>query len=362
MKKNKTLKVAFIHGRPKGHPTHAKYAQSVGSVFFHEDRLIRWQDIPSSKLRRYLSWITNAFFFSKLRSWDIFLTEGVRVPQLIQKKLRLTSKRQKLIAMMSDESLYFTASGKFPKLTKLLMTEFWKACDAIICVGKFQTELAKSLLPENQHSKVYTFSNGVPKLEIERLNKTKAKLDSKTIVFVGNAGSIWRTEYKGLDLMIEVIIECMEQEDLEFKIAGQIPKSIQDYLLKDLPPQKASKISFLGKVDDLAPVFQEGSLYLHTARGEAWGISIHEALAAGLPAIVSDQTGAKEMVSLVQDDFVVPLEKEAIKNRIFSYMNASLSHKKIISAKAKEVAQLYTEEEAIENFKNNFHQAIEVLN
>ncbi|MFT7085196.1 MAG: glycosyltransferase involved in cell wall biosynthesis [Vicingaceae bacterium] len=359
--KHKELSVAFIHGRPSGHPTHAKYAKSVGSTFFHEDRLLHWQDREASKLKRYASWILNAFFFPNRKKWDVVLTECVRIPQLIQKKIGLLNKRQKLIALMSDESLYFTVSKKFPRLTQFLMVQFWKSCDALICIGSFQVDLAKEILPQSHHHKIYQTFNGIPEAQMQRLNLVTPALDSKTIIFIGNASAIWRTEYKGLDIMIETLLACLEETELIFKIAGNIPLEIQSYLLKNVPEKRKGNIQFLGIVENLDDLFSEACLYLHTARGEAWGISINEALAAGVPAIVSDKTGSKKLVNMVAPNFVVSLEKEAIKNSILNYLVTLPAEKEKISKKAKEISKQYREEDAITNFKTVFYTVLEEI-
>lgn len=351
-------KTAFIIGRPSGHPTHAKYARSVDSTFIHEDRILRWQDLNASKPRRYLSWLLNAFFFPRLNSWDAILTECVRVPQLIQKKLGLLSKKQKLIALMSDESLYFTVSKKYPKLTQYLMIQFWKSCDSIICIGEFQQELAKQVLPKSHHKKIYEIYNGVSKQNLNTLNKVQPSLNSKTIVFVGNATTIWRTEYKGLDIMLSVINELIEYPNLIFKIAGEIPIHIQSHLLKGLSEETKAKVEFLGKVIQLENLFSDACLYFHTARGEAWGISVNEAMAAGVPALVSEKTGAKSLVYQMDPNFVVPLDKSEIKSQLNFYLNLSIAERKLLSVKARNASNQFSEEDAILNFKLKFHKAL----
>ena len=66
-------RIAFIHGRPQGHPIHAEYAKSVAADFYHEDRYLRWHDQPKSlKLKRYVSWVINAILFPKRKKYDVF--------------------------------------------------------------------------------------------------------------------------------------------------------------------------------------------------------------------------------------------------------------------------------------------------
>ena len=48
--KNNNIKVAFIHGRPAGHPIHVEYAKLLNADFFYEDRILKWLDGKSSKI------------------------------------------------------------------------------------------------------------------------------------------------------------------------------------------------------------------------------------------------------------------------------------------------------------------------
>lgn len=359
---NKKLNIAFIHGRPKGHPTHAMYAKSIGSTFFHEDRILRWQDLNESKIKRYLSWFLNALFFTKRRFWDVYFTECVRIPQLIQKKLFLIGKKQKLIAIMSDESLYFTYIKRFPRLTQQLMLAFWKNCDAIICIGEFQFNLACKLLPKNHHSKLYTIFNGVPESRLNALQNIKPNLKSNNILFIGNASADWRVNYKGLDLMLEAFANCYKSNSkLTFTIVGDIPKELSENLLFDLEPNIRPRVNFTGPKDNIEDYLKNSSLYLHCARGEAWGVSIIEALCAGVPAIISDQTGAKQVIKNLNPDFILPLDVNTISNSILKYFSLSSEEKLNISQKAKQVVQDFTEVKAKEHFVNTFDSIVKDL-
>lgn len=345
-------------GRPSGHPTHAKYAKSINSVFIHEDKYLRWQDQNATKFKRYLSWIINAFLFPKLSHWDVIFTECVRIPPLIQKRLGLLRKRQKLVALMSDESLFFTYSNKFPKITKWLMISFWKSCDAIICIGSFQMELARKLLPEKEHTKIYQIYNGIPEDRIDKLMSVKPNLSSHNILFIGNAAVNWRANYKGLDIMIDALELCLSKTNFQFYMVGDISDEVKEYLMSRASNELKPHLHFEGYAEDIVDTMKNSSLYLHTARGEAWGISVTESLSAGIPTIISNMTGAKEVVEKINPDWVLPLDPNLIAESIVEYFETDLSVKQALSKKAKLVMENYTENNAIKEFKAVFYQSI----
>jgi glycosyltransferase involved in cell wall biosynthesis len=113
------------------------------------------------------------------------------------------------------------------------------------------------------------------------------------------------------------------------------------------------------------PVFsflETASLYLHTARGEAWGISIMEALASGVPVICSDLTGAKEVVEQVSPDLIVSTNEVIIAEKIVWYFNLPIAEKLALSKKGREVMTDYTEEKSLDRFNKVFSNLMKDFN
>lgn len=354
----KDLRVAFVHGRPKGHPLHAAYAKSVGADFYHEDRLLRWHDRPdATKIKRYLSWVINALTFPKVRQYDVILTECIRIPQLIMKRFGILSSKQKLVALMGDESLYFISINRYPKLTLILMKSFLNACDVIICTGKFQTLLATQIVTNKQVKIVYVY-NGI-KLPPTDYKPSFSFTENK-ILFLGNIESDWRTWYKGLDIMIRAFeIVSKEREKLEFHIIGEVSEDQKVRILNNITTSTVQKsIVFNGYSKNLYNDIKEYDLLLHIARGEAWGVTVHMAMATGLPCIVSELTGTKELVEQVDKNLVTTIDLESIVNKLKWYFSLSNNEKVRISNKSIEVASLYDEKDAIKNFNEAFIESI----
>lgn len=57
----------------------------------------------------------------------------------------------------------------------------------------------------------------------------------------------------------------------------------------------------------LAKYFQAADVYVHGAKAEAWGLTITEAMACGLPVVASDVGGISDQVAEGQSGFLVPV-------------------------------------------------------
>jgi glycosyltransferase involved in cell wall biosynthesis len=163
--------------------------------------------------------------------------------------------------------------------------------------------------------------------------------------------------YKGLDLMLQVFSELVQSgDDLYFDVAGEWD---QGYLNTFIASEEVRRrVRFVGKVKEPYSFFEGAVLYLHTARGEAWGLTVTEAMAAGVVPIVSEWTGSKECVARVSPKLVVELDQSAIVDRVKWFFGLGHHEKEALAAKCKEVANSYTEEKAVTKFNEIFTEAL----
>jgi len=101
---------------------------------------------------------------------------------------------------------------------------------------------------------------------------------------IGFVGKEWKR--KGLDIAVQIVAEVRKQRpELIFIVAGPDPDEIA-HLFQTWD----DGFHLLGETDS-TPLYAQFDLLLHPARQEPYGMVIAEALAAGVPVVVSDACG-----------------------------------------------------------------------
>lgn len=345
------MKIIYIHARPHGHPLHNEYGKSVASESIYRDFKIRWHDIKSFALSRYLSWVVCAFSFPNKKGYDVFYSDGLVYFLVIMRKLKLINKNQKIIGLLDDETLYFLKTKRYSKVASALIKYTLNAYDGFICVGNFQTTLLKEFV--NNNKAIRTIYNGVEDKRSLRLMQTKPNLKSKNILFIGNIMSENRAYYKGLDFLLKVFEKLYTADNrLRLIIIGEISESIKNNYLREIKSETKENILFKGQVQNIEDYLEDTLLYLHCSNGESWGISVQEAMFSGVVPFVSDLTGVCELVEKVEANLVFKTNdlNDALL-KINNYINLSEEEKVIISEKCRKLAQPYTYSKATEAFK-----------
>jgi len=349
----------FIHGRPGPNTLHAGMAQAIGADFVPIDFILRWHDTNSTPLRRYLSWLLCSLFFPNRRGYQIFLSEGLHFLPLVMRCLGLIDSSQKTVALLASETLYFLRVGRYPRSTERALRWALAKYDGLVCVGRMQAELAKSLVPASRAPLILTVSGGVSFQRRLDLGQARLALEGHTIVFIANGPGGWRGWCKGFDLLLHSVgLAAKRVRGLRLRIIGEWDREyVRDQVARSSCPPP--ELEVVGRVDDLVPYLTDAALYVHLARGDNFPISVLEAMCAGLPAIVSEWTGTREAVEQVDPRLVVPLDPEATAARILWYFELPAEHKLSLSEGCREVAARYTEERARDDFISVYQQMLQ---
>jgi len=362
-KNNNQIKVAYIHGRPCSHPMQQKMANSINADFFPVDFKLRWHDKPNApKIRRYISWIICSLFFPNAKKYDVFIAAGAHVTLPLMRLFGKISSKQKIIVHLGDELLYSIYSGRFSKNKISFLKKIISKYDAIICEGEMGTEIIKKIWAENT-PKTYTIVNGIENRHLFQVQNLRPNLETKNILYIAQGPGKMRLWYKGLDLLLKSYEKAFnEEKKLTLTIIGEWDDNLIYEITKNFSEDVKKSIKMVGYVSDLSTYFENSSLYLHPARGEAYGIVVLMSLASGLPTIVSEWTGAKEVVLKVSKELIVPLNVNDISKKILWYFSLTKSEKQILSINSKKLGLAYTEERAVSEFYNTFQMIIKDLN
>ena len=346
-------RIAFVHGRPGPHPTHTALANAINAEFVFVDRILRYHDLEDTgKVRRYASWLLNSLFFRHVRKYDLILSEGMHVPPTIMKKLRILRSDQKIAAVLGDECLFFMRSGLYPPKTMKLLSYTLRQYDALLCMSDFQTELANDVLERyDAKPKVITAHEIISGDRPMPTGNENGNRDGHKLIFVAHGPSGWRGFYKGIEtLLASFKLVSLKYPDANLTVIGDWDEDyVNDLLVKT--DNLESKIEFVGRQKDLPAFFASSDLCVHVTNGDAFPIATLEAIRAGLPTIVSNLTGTKEVVQKVDENLVVPMDPEVVSSRIDWYFSLSSDERKRLSDRGRSVMLDYSEEKGIQEFR-----------
>lgn len=258
------------------HPAHKPFVDAIGADIF-----------PAYvKNVTGLSKFISAFKMAeKYPEYDIYLLEGgsPMYPMYLRKKI--FRKGGLVIGLLADET-FINLVKRQPHYS------FWetsihrlsaKVLDAAISVSPMLKNFAEKVVDVP----IIVVRPPIPAESFRKLKKIRPNLDSKVIVSVGQARfSI------GMDILVD-----------NFRIAKKIIPDLELWIVGRNHPknyEKVSGVKVLGYIKDLSEIFSEASLFVHAGRCSAYPIATLEAMRAGLPVIVTEMTGTKEIVEEVE--------------------------------------------------------------
>lgn len=133
----------------------------------------------------------------------------------------------------------------------------------------------------------------------ERLSTPK---DAKVVLFIAN-----NYEHKGLDLVFDAVTKILKTKEIYLWVGGR--GNIQKYEAKAKRMGIGNFVRFTGMIKENLPhLYRSADIFVLPSRFDTFGIVVIEALASGLPVIISKTTGAeflRESDSLISRIFVL---------------------------------------------------------
>jgi len=196
--------------------------------------------------------------------------------------------------------------GSFSCLNVLfrpLIKWVWKNADKVIISSEQMRKLVKESAGDNLP--VELISNGVD-MKTFFPSSQKSGEQGVKFIFVGRLN-----KQKGLDGLLQglALFSQSRLEIFNLDIVGDGPE--RDNLLKlaaDLG--LTGKVNFCGwlKKEEVADKYRDADLFLSYSLDESFGVTLLEAMACGLPVIVSDIPAYRELVDPGKNGILVPLK------------------------------------------------------
>jgi glycosyltransferase involved in cell wall biosynthesis len=291
---------------------------------------------------------------------EVLLIDNLHFTPVIL-NLFFTQKRKKIIVHLGSHTLYFMYAKVFSRLNRWLHKQILKRYDVLVCEGKMAFQMATGILADKTPPAYVTFLG--PSVErYSMLNEIKPNLNSKNIIIIANGPTKFRSYYKGLDIMLRAFERALEiQPGLRLKILGSWNQEVIEESVAIIRKTTSKQITFVGNVQSVVHDLYDAALCLHCTRGDAFPTSTLEAMAAGVPTLVSDWTGTKEVIENVDPNLIVPLDELKVANQIIWYFNLPMPHKEDLSLRCKRATEKYTQELAIDHYRRTFDKIFEDL-
>ncbi|MGA1872184.1 MAG: glycosyltransferase family 4 protein [Thermoplasmatota archaeon] len=270
-----------------------------------DDLGIRFFEIPSIPIPLYPEYRMTIYLKNIFKELDEFKPDIIQIstPDLIALKF-LKYARDSGIPIIS---IYHTDFPSYLKYYKLQifegtvwreMVRFYNKCDIVFA----PTLEMKEQLERKGAKRVELWSRGIrkdmfsPKKRSEEIRESWNAVDRTVVLFSGRF-----VKYKDLDVVKGIYLKTRKdkRDDMVFVLMGKGP--MENELRKEMPDAV-----FPGYLEgeELSRSYASGDIFLFPSTTETFGNVVQEAIASGLPAIVSDIGGCKEIVESSESGFV----------------------------------------------------------
>jgi glycosyltransferase involved in cell wall biosynthesis len=266
---------------------------------------------PVSDTFNPLHAINPGAFTRMLRGYDALWVNGYVYPSNWLAAIAAKMRGTKLL-LRSDLRLYHRRRRRWYHLPRDLVLRGWiRAADAILYVGRANREAYEhyGARPEQffftPHSVDVDEIARVAGAARENLAALRSQwglpTDAVIVQFVGKL-----TAQKHVDRMLD-LAKHLETARAHVMIAGSGP--LEETLRRSATDRGLRNITFLGFVNQarIAEVYAAGDIFVLPSEGEAWGLAVNEAMAAGVVPVISSEVGAAaDLITQGETGFVFP--------------------------------------------------------
>lgn len=192
--------------------------------------------------------------------------------------------------------------------------------------------------------KIVVIPNGV---RPDFLKVVKIKKPKEAPLIIGSVGSLNQVKnYRNMILAVARAKERLPDLDFHYQIIGEGPLKKQlELLVKKKKIEKT--VHFLGRVDSISERLQHFSIFLSASFSESFGLAVAEAMAVGIPVIVSNITSLKSLVSSKCGIWVNPYQTSEIADALVKLLKDEDLRTKMGNCGKERVKGKFSEDEMV---------------
>lgn len=195
------------------------------------------------------------------------------------------------VGLLAEEGAWIARAKRLlrPMAYRLIGGRLVRRMDVVFAIsGKAVAQFAEMGAPD---SRIFPFGYFVPRQQLSAWQRRKE--DGLRLVFVGGL-----LERKGIHLLKEAM-KCLDSREVRVDVYGPGDGG----MLSDVPGLRYRGSIPFGKAQEV--IARYDALVLPSLF-DGWGVVVNEALLQGVPAIVSDQVGARSLVERFEAGAIVP--------------------------------------------------------
>ena len=182
----------------------------------------------------------------------------------------------------------------------------------------------------------------------------------RIVLYVGRLA-----KYKGCDVLLDAVSKIMQQNNLYLLFVGMLDPAVggsEEMLYKMKKRIKNEKlgdrVKFLGYRKDIPWLMASADVLAHPTEMEGFGLTLVEALAAGLPVVASNVEGIPEVLSGSESIMIAPNDTQALQAAIIKTLNRTPEETIRVLKKGRTRAECFREGKRVDVFINLFDDVL----
>ena len=215
--------------------------------------------------------------------------------------------------------------------------------DAYLVAGRKTEEYLRAL---GVRKPIFRHGNTIDTVTLRRQLQAQDRLALKRALGIEGKKVILSVSYlqkrKGIQYLIEAFLR-LPRQDAVLVIVGDGEYKAE--LLKFVPAGRTD-ILFLGHHEDPAPYYALADIFVMASFSDPWGLTVNEAMVAGLPVITTTNVGAQELIQ--GNGFLIPPRNSRALQTALEKLLDDEQLRQQMGQRSLEVIQPYTIEHAAE--------------
>lgn len=305
----------MLHQFHQPHPAHQVFGDAVDADYRHFET---GNPIGGAEenIGSMLSRLTNAI---SLEEYDIVIGEGTTPIYTLLFYKVLNNWNTDIVPLIADET--------FLRISQQQTHYLWQNG-----IGQIMSELVSGVIAVSQlceswaskylDSEYYIVHPSIDKQKHSLLKDVNQSYEVDSSTKILHAGSVTdglAVEKKNVDGLSKVV---SERDDWQLRLLG---KCHGEFDYSSLPGVTA--VGYLEDLSEFAEEYRRADIFVQPSSGDAFPVASLEAMLAGIPTIVSEKTGTKEIVEGVDSNLVCDSSDTGIQSSIEYAIGLSVSER-----------------------------------